>query len=74
MVRMDPYCRIRVNHNILETDTDYNGAKNPHWTKSVSVALSEPIETIYIEVMDEVCCRNVCWYVCLYQIKQVENV
>nr|CAB3267161.1 toll-interacting protein B [Phallusia mammillata] len=53
LVKMDPYCRIRVNHTMVETDTDQNGAKNPHWTKPVSVAWNEPIETIYVEIMDE---------------------
>uniref|UniRef100_H2YLR6 Toll-interacting protein n=1 Tax=Ciona savignyi TaxID=51511 RepID=H2YLR6_CIOSA len=53
VVRMDPYCRIRVNHRVYETDTSYNGAKNPQWTKSISVPLSEPVEHIYVEIFDE---------------------
>jgi len=53
IMKMDPYCRIRVNHGVYETETSNGGSKNPSWHKSISVPLHEPIENIYIEVFDE---------------------
>jgi len=51
---MDPYCRLRIGHNVYETETAYGGAKNPHWTKSISIPYSQEIKMIYLEVFDEV--------------------
>uniref|UniRef100_H2XRV6 C2 domain-containing protein n=1 Tax=Ciona intestinalis TaxID=7719 RepID=H2XRV6_CIOIN len=53
VVRMDPYCRVRVNHGVYETETSYNGAKNPHWSKTFSIPLAEAVDHIYIEIFDE---------------------
>jgi len=53
MTRMDPFCAIRVNHSVYETETCQNGAKNPTWQRPISVMISEPVHTVYIEIYDE---------------------
>ena len=54
MTRMDPFCSVRINHTVYETETCSNGAKNPTWGRPIAVMISEPVETVYIEVFDEV--------------------
>lgn len=53
MTRMDPFCSIRVNHTVYETETCQNGAKNPTWTRPIPVLLNEPVDSVYIEIYDE---------------------
>lgn len=54
MTRMDPFCCIRVNHTVYETETCHNGAKNPTWTRPISVMVgNEPVEAVYLEIYDE---------------------
>ena len=54
LTKMDPFCVVRVNHQVYETETCENGSKNPTWTRPLAVPITEAIEHIYLEVFDEV--------------------
>ena len=54
ITKMDPFCCVRVNHQVYETETCENGSKNPTWTRPLVVAITEPIDHIYLEIFDEV--------------------
>ncbi|CAL1298176.1 unnamed protein product [Larinioides sclopetarius] len=53
LTRMDPYVRLRVGNTIYETNTDYNGARNPRWNKNFNCFFIAQDKTIHIEIFDE---------------------
>lgn len=53
VTRMDPYARLRVGHNVYETPTCQNGAREPKWNKTINCFLMAGSKTIDIEIYDE---------------------
>lgn len=53
LTRMDPYVRLRVGQTVYETNTDYNGARNPRWNKNFNCFFFPHDTCIHIEVFDE---------------------
>jgi len=53
LMKMDPYCRVRVGNTVFETPTDPAGGKNPHWNRTVHCYLPNGIDAIYLEIYDE---------------------
>ncbi|PRD23771.1 UNVERIFIED_CONTAM: Toll-interacting protein [Trichonephila clavipes] len=53
LTRMDPYVRLRIGNTIYETNTDYNGARNPRWNKSFNCFFISQDKTIDLEIFDE---------------------
>ena len=61
---MDPYCRARVGVQVFETQTAYNGAKNPRWNKLTQCHVSENLESIQVGVfLDILQSRGVAHYI-----------
>jgi len=53
VTRMDPYARLRVGHNVYETPTCQNGAKEPKWNKTINCFLLAGTKAIDVEIYDE---------------------
>ena len=53
VTRMDPYARLRIGHNVYETPTCQNGAKEPKWNKTVNCFLVAGTKSLDIEIYDE---------------------
>lgn len=53
LVKMDPYVRMTINSKVYETPTDYSGAKNPRWNKTIMCYIPNNVDMIKFEVFDE---------------------
>lgn len=54
LVRMDPYVKLKLGSKVFETHTDNSGGKNPNWQKTVMSYLPHNVDTLLIEIYDEV--------------------
>uniref|UniRef100_A0A0N5C3G5 C2 domain-containing protein n=1 Tax=Strongyloides papillosus TaxID=174720 RepID=A0A0N5C3G5_STREA len=53
LVRMDPYCRIRVGNTTFQTSTHTNGGKNPKWDKTINAYLPVGVDSFFLQIYDE---------------------
>lgn len=56
LVRMDPYCRVRVGNAVFQTPTNFRGGRAPKWDRIINAYLPNGVESIYIQIYDEVFC------------------
>lgn len=54
IIRMDPYCRIRVGNAVFETQVHAKGGKAPRWDYIMNAYLPHGVESIYLQIYDEV--------------------
>ncbi|VDD96932.1 unnamed protein product [Enterobius vermicularis] len=53
LVRMDPYCRVRVGNAVFQTPTNFRGGRAPKWDRIINAYLPNGVESIYIQIYDE---------------------
>lgn len=53
LVKMDPYVKMTIATKNFETATDYSGAKNPRWNKSILCYIPKNVDNIKFEIYDE---------------------
>lgn len=53
LVRMDPYCRVRVGNSTFETPTKISAGRQPVWNRVVHAYLPNNVESIYVQIFDE---------------------
>ncbi|CEF59519.1 Toll-interacting protein [Strongyloides ratti] len=53
LVRMDPYCKIRVGNVTFQTPTHTNGGKNPKWDKTINAYLPNGVDSFFLQIYDE---------------------
>uniref|UniRef100_A0A914R685 C2 domain-containing protein n=1 Tax=Parascaris equorum TaxID=6256 RepID=A0A914R685_PAREQ len=53
IIRMDPYCRIRVGNAVFETQVHAKGGKAPRWDYIMNAYLPHGVESIYLQIYDE---------------------
>lgn len=46
--------RLRVGHAVFETQTKLSGGRSPVWNRTVHAYLPNGVESIYIQIFDEV--------------------
>lgn len=54
LVRMDPYCCIRVGNAVFETPRNVSGGKTPKWNRIINAYLPYGVESFYLQIFDEV--------------------
>lgn len=53
LVRMDPYCRVRVGNVAFDTNVAANAGRSPVWNRTLNAYLPNNVESIYIQIFDE---------------------
>jgi len=53
LVRMDPYCRVRVGNTVFETPSCTSGGKAPKWNRIVHSYLPDSVESFFLQIYDE---------------------